>query len=84
MYSFNHLITNHIITVYQNYIIFQIVILTKTSKILQYCYQDNVCLLWANLLLYILKKICCQLPEDGEMIAPKHVGAVHKIVRVDK
>ena len=83
MYSFNHLITNHIITVYQHYIIFQIVILTKTCKILQYCYQDNVCLLWANLLQCILKKIWCQLPEDGEMIAPKHVGALHKIVRVD-
>jgi len=55
----------------------------KTCKILHYCYHDNVCLLLAILLLYILKKFWCQLPEDGEMIASKHVGAVYNIVRKD-
>ena len=30
------------------------------------------------LLLYVLKKICHQLPEDDVIIALKHVGAMHK------
>jgi len=28
------------------------------------------------LLLFVLKEFWCQLPEDGEIIAPEHVGAV--------
>jgi len=34
-----------------------------------------VCSLWTILLLYVLNKYWCQLPEDGE-ITPKHVGAM--------
>ena len=35
------------------------------------------------LLLYVLNKYRCQLPEDGEMETPKHVEAVKKIVRTN-
>ena len=31
------------------------------------------------LLLCVLKKFWCQLPEDGELIAPKHVVAMARI-----
>lgn len=31
------------------------------------------------LLLYVLKEFRCQLPEDGELIAPKDVGAMARI-----
>jgi len=31
-------------------------------------------LLWPILLLHILKKCRCQLPDNGKIIAPKHVG----------
>jgi len=55
----------------------------KTCKILHYCYHDNVCLLLAILLLYILKKFWCQLPENGEMKPRKYVGAVYTIVHLD-
>jgi len=34
-------------------------------------------------LLYVVKKFWCQLPEDGEIIAPKHVGRVHYIVSIN-
>ena len=34
-------------------------------------------------LLYVSNKCRCQLPEDGEIITPKHVGAVKKIVRIN-
>ena len=30
------------------------------------------------LLLYVLKKICCQFPEDGAITALKHTGAMCK------
>jgi hypothetical protein len=30
-----------------------------------------------------LKKLWCQLSEDGEKIAPKHVGAMYKIICID-
>ena len=33
-------------------------------------------LLWPILFLYVSKKFWCQLPEDGEVIGPKHVGAM--------
>jgi hypothetical protein len=65
------------------HILYLAIRLTKTCKILHYCYRDNVCSLRAILLLYSLKKFWCQLPEDGEMIAAKHVGAVCKIVHMD-
>ena len=35
------------------------------------------------LLLCVLKKFWCQLPEDDEVIKPKHVVAVEKIVRIN-
>jgi len=35
-----------------------------------------------NLLLCVLKKFWCQLPEDGVIITPKHVGSMYKIVRI--
>jgi hypothetical protein len=41
-----------------------------------------VCLLLAVLLLYILKKFWCQLPENREMMAPKHIGAEYKIMHI--
>ena len=31
-------------------------------------------LLWPILLLCVLKRFWCQLPKDGEITAPKHVG----------
>ena len=42
-----------------------------------------VSLLWPILLLYVLKKFLCQLPEDGEIIVPKHVVAMEKIVCIN-
>jgi hypothetical protein len=35
-----------------------------------------VFLLWHILLLDVLKKCWCLLPEDGDAIAPKHIGAM--------
>jgi hypothetical protein len=32
----------------------------------------------AYLLLHVLKKCWCQLPEDGDIITPKHVGTTKK------
>ena len=34
-------------------------------------------------LLYVLNKYRCQLPEDGEIITPKRVEAVKKIVLIN-
>ena len=34
-------------------------------------------------LLYVFKKFWCQLPEDGEIIAPKHVGSRQNILSVN-
>jgi hypothetical protein len=34
-------------------------------------------------LLYVLKKFCCQLTEDGEIMAPKHVGSMQNIVGIN-
>jgi hypothetical protein len=37
----------------------------------------NICMFIETcLLLNLLKRFRCQLPEDGEIIAPKHVGAM--------
>jgi len=48
-------------------------------KLVKFCTIDTktyVCLLCPILLWYVLKKCWCQLPEDGETIAPEHVGAM--------
>jgi len=34
-------------------------------------------------LLYVFNKFWCQLPEDGEIIAPKHVGSMQNIVSIN-
>ena len=34
-------------------------------------------------LLYVVKKFWCQLPEDGEITAPKHVGSMQNIVSIN-
>jgi len=52
------------------------IILTSTCKI---------CPIGTTTYVYLLsegvKQFWCQLPEDGEVIAPKHVGAILKIAR---
>jgi hypothetical protein len=35
-----------------------------------------------NLVLCVVQKFWCQLPEDGVIIKPKHVGSMYKIVRI--
>jgi hypothetical protein len=38
---------------------------------------------WSILFLYALNKFWCQLPEDGDIMTPKHVGSMQKIASIN-
>jgi hypothetical protein len=51
-------------------------ILTKPRKILHYWYH-NILMYIVNYFIFLFfNKFLCQLPEYGEVIAPKHAGTV--------
>jgi len=49
------------------------------SKPVKFCTIDTItyaCLLLPVLLLHVFKECWCQLPEESEIITPKHVGVM--------
>ena len=57
---------------------YSIILQTELVTTVTFCTTNTtiyVSLLWPTLLLYVIKKFWCQLPEDGEIIVPKQVAA---------
>jgi hypothetical protein len=52
------------------------IILTKTCKILHYWFHNTHAFIVVFLFLYVVKKYFCQIPENDEIIAQKHVGTM--------
>jgi hypothetical protein len=68
---------------YQEYVIFMYVHLTKTCKILRYWCHNIYMIIVTYLIALCFKNIWCQLPEDGDIIVPKHVEAMEKTVHLN-
>jgi hypothetical protein len=58
------------------------IILTNISEICTTDSTKNVRVFRRTLFQYVSKKFWCQLPEDGEIIALKHVAGVQTIARM--
>jgi hypothetical protein len=54
----------------------KMIIIILTNKLYTLYYHNTCTLIVAISLLYISGQFWCQLPEDGEIKTPKHVGAM--------
>jgi hypothetical protein len=68
--------TTNLLLFHQHYVIFVYIILTKTCNIVHYWYHNIESSLWPVLFAYVLNKFCSKLSEDGEIVIPKHIGAM--------